>query len=1138
MANLIGGLDSGFYTAVAVPLLILRVDDFTVISTNKAFSDRYLKNNTDINGKSFEDVFMPSLEVIKNITEQIFYYKQKKSVLDLKNETVVGQTFFAATAFRQAVGCELLYLDPQDENIAVLQVIPKKSEIQKIEDSELFNLVLDSAFYPIFIKNAKSEFIFLNNYYRQLFGTQSQNLIGDTGLEFVSDEYAKQVREEEEKILSEAKVFNSEVWLTCSNGRRVLFNIKKQPLYDKNGNIIGIIGQAFDVTARRLEQEASAHEKSLLRTVIDAIPDVVFFKDRNYRYVGCNKAFEALFGVVEKDIVGKIDLDFLPPELVSSNMITDRQALSGAINIVAEDITLNFNNKNLVLEIIKTPYFSQEAQLLGLVCIGRDITMRKEAEEMTKEAQKIANDSNVAKSEFLANMSHEIRTPMNAIIGLAHLALNTELNQKQHDYINKIYNAGKSLLGIINDVLDFSKIEANKLEVENITFSLDNSFENISSLFGGKSNEKGVELIFDIDYDAPDALIGDPLRFGQILNNLVSNSVKFTEQGEIKVSCKVVKKEAESVTLDVSVSDSGIGMTEEQQRNIFTAFGQADASTTRKYGGTGLGLTITKRLVSMMGGTIRVDSEYKKGTTITCTLTFGIDSENVQPYYQNTLPDFKILLVDDVFASQEISVKFLSHLFSNIHTFNNKDVALAELKKVNAGELPYTLALVNLSKNSGDGLEFIKEIYNTDNIVTKPSIIFALSYGMDNIHIKVREEGVTSFLPKPFTRIQIYDAIKMAVDSVSESSLSNDKDLLIGLRPSFNNEKILLVEDNSINQQVATELLEEINLDVIVANNGEEALRILNENNTTFSLILMDLEMPVLDGYAATKQIRMQSTFDHIPIVAMTAHAMKDERDYCLAHGMNAHIAKPIEVECLYETIGKFIKSNKLDNKTGAYPEHATKSTLEELKGFDYKNALTRLGGNLQLFIKLLCQLKTNYINVSSDLQVALDKNDKVEVVRLSSSVKNLAGNIGATALYKNSEILVNESVKYNDSKEKKIPETLKTALSSFTHALQETLLNIKKSNICESFKTQQEKEDQEPSKNIEELKPQLLEFWQLLKDYDASVLELFSVLNSTLSMIDSKTAKEVKKAVERFEFEEALELFETLMKKADINLS
>jgi CheY-like chemotaxis protein len=619
-------------------------------------------------------------------------------------------------------------------------------------------------------------------------------------------------------------------------------------------------------------------------------------------------------------------------------------------------------------------------------------------------ANRAADEANQAKSYFLANMSHEIRTPLNAILGMAQLLLKGKLDSHQRDHIVKILRAGRHLLGIINDLLDFSKIEAGKLVIEKVDFDLDQMLEGITTLVAEKAAAKQLELLCTVDEAVPKMLVGDPLRLGQILINYANNAVKFTEAGEVHILIEVAEETQDGVTLRCAVRDTGVGLSEEQVARLFKAFEQGDTSTTRRFGGTGLGLVISKRLAEMMGGSVGVESELGRGSTFWFTARLGKSA--LKPRVLLPVADLRgrnILVVDDHDNTRAYIAQMLRGMTFRVQEAPSGESALEAVRKADAAGDGYDIVALDWQMPEMDGIAVAKALSNLQ-LSRRPGVILVTAYSREDAIESAKKAGIDAILTKPVTESMLFDSIVSVLSGRSvgveprpaRTSLARGKEP--GPEP-IAGARVLVVEDNDVNQDVARGLLEAGGLIVDVADNGEIALDILRScPNGTYAAVLMDMQMPVMDGLTATRELRKDPSCRSMPIIAMTANAMSRDIERCAEAGMNDHIAKPIDEAGLWATLSRWIAPQE-----GRRPVPTARGEesrdLPCIPGLDTAAGLAHAGGKEVLYDNLLRKFASGQRSLPEALRRALEQRDWVLAERLAHTLKGVAATIGASEI-------------------------------------------------------------------------------------------------------------------------------------------
>jgi two-component system, sensor histidine kinase and response regulator len=772
-----------------------------------------------------------------------------------------------------------------------------------------------------------------------------------------------------------------------------------------HGTCVGSVVTYRDITERvRYEQERK-RQQATLESLINSIPDRIFYKDLEGRYLGCNTAFAAAIGRSPDEIRGLTAYDLYPLE-VAKEMIARQRSSLARLAEASHELWISYpDGQRMLFDTKVSPLWDEEGHPRGVLGVSRNITERKKAEEEVRRAKETAEEATRMKSDFLANMSHEIRTPLNAIIGLSHLVLRTELTPRQRDYIAKVQSSGQHLLGVINDILDFSKVEAGKLDLERSDFELEKLLDNTGNLISEKSHAKGLELVFEVAPDVPRSLVGDSLRLGQILLNYANNAVKFTDKGEIVVSVRASERTEKDVLLHFRVQDSGIGLAPEQLARLFQSFSQADASTTRRFGGTGLGLAICKRLAELMGGEVGVESELGKGSTFWFSARLGIGA--VPRRELIPVPDLRgrrALVVDDNEHARTVIMGMLEGMTFEAREASSGPQAVDEVRRAATEGRPYDVVYLDWRMPGMDGMDTARRIRSL-GLASPPMFLMVTAYGREEVIKEAAGAGIQNVLVKPVSPSILFDSTMSVLGGRLAESAAPD---IPGSRPDHRLEalrgaRILLVEDNDINQQVARELLQDAGLVVEVADNGEVALELARQSS--FDLVFMDMQMPVMDGVAAARELRKLNGMEHLPIVAMTANAMEQDRRKCVDAGMNDFLVKPIDPREMQAILLRWVRPRRKPAPAGitgrVEPVGTPKPLHEELpegiEGLDTTLGLSRMMGKKSLYLAMLRRYVASQEPAAREMRQALAAGDRAAIERLAHTIKAVSGNIGAT---------------------------------------------------------------------------------------------------------------------------------------------
>ncbi len=843
--------------------------------------------------------------------------------------------------------------------------------------------------------NVQGKITYVNDRFCDISGYSREELVGQNHRIVKSTEHSPEFYRHMWRTIAGGDVWHGEIKNSIKGGGHYWVYATIVPFLNARGKPDKYVSIRTDITSQKEMESALSRQQDFLKGLTETLGEGVFVTAADERGNFINREGERLLGWSRQEFEG-LEINRIIDQIASDGdnaMLSSIRA--GESYRSDEEVLIRRDGRRIPASVVSHPMIVT-GQYMGSVVAFQDITQRKRQQAELIEAKRIAEEASKSKSMFLANMSHEIRTPMNAIIGMSYLALQTDLSKRQRDYVEKIHRSGDALLGIINDILDFSKIEAGKLRIEQTTFTLSQVLDNIATIVSSLAAEKRLEILFQVAPDIPSELIGDPLRLGQVITNLASNAVKFTDKGDIKISVTCKERDDARIKLGVEVTDDGIGMTSEQIGRLFQAFSQADGSTTRRYGGTGLGLTISKQLVDMMDGKFDVVSVPGQGSTFSFTAWFGVSDTPVEAsVLPHAIQGLRILVAEGRESSSQAMVQVLSPLPVDIAIAASEQQVVDQIKAASEQRRPFGLVIVN-HPLCGCSAETIARGIRTLSPQDPCKIIVTYQPGAPSIDAIEELQIVDRTLEKPINPSTLIDLIVSLFEEQEHSSRQYQRNLqgrLAGMR-------VLVAEDNEINQQIAQEILESQGVKVTIANNGREAVATLEEQGPqAFDVVLMDLQMPEMDGHEATLRLRGIPRFRELPIIAMTAHAMAEERERCRNEGMNGHITKPVAPEELYSLLRTWWKAPENDNPTIVYQTPLAETTtvrLPKIARLDINAGLSHVAGNEALYLRLLRKFADDQADVATRLRKAIDHNDHDKAERLAHTLKGLAGNLGA----------------------------------------------------------------------------------------------------------------------------------------------
>jgi PAS domain S-box-containing protein len=906
------------------------------------------------------------------------------------------------------------------------------------EREEQFQNILESIEDGYYEVDLAGNFTFFNSSLCRILGYPKEELMGVNNRAYMDAEMAKKVFQAFHKVYEGGRALKDfEYMLMAKDGTRKVMEISVSLITGPDNKPSGFRGITRDITRRKeielelkrinenLEEIVTARTVELARTtkffenIFNSSLDGIITTNLQGTILYVSPRIKDILGYDPKEVLGRNFQEFFATEAIEARKKLEELIQKGEMKSY-ELQSQKKNGESIVLNISSSLLRHDEGEVVGITSLYRDVSEEKRMTEALAQAKERAEAANRAKSQFLANMSHEIRTPINGILGMAELCLETELEREQNHRITTIKKEADSLLHIINEVLDFSKIEAGKCEIENIPFDLKNLFEDVVESFSYRITQKGLECLSHISPGMPDRVVGDPGRLRQVLRNLIGNAIKFTHEGQITIKVEPLEEGVQNIKLRFLIKDSGIGIPMEKQALIFESFTQADGSTTRRYGGTGLGLTISKQLIELMGGEIGIESTPDQGSTFWFTALFQ-KQEKIEfiPNPEISLVQTRILIVMQNDTVRQTMTETLIEWGSQPLEANGAPQALSILGRAVTNQTPVHLVLCDLHLSGMNGFDLAREVGRTESLKTIPIIIIADSGNPGDGKI-CRDLGIAGYLSKPFSDDNLFCAIQTVLDSSlkgQEFELVTKHSIIERERKEF---RILLAEDYPTNQEIAQRHLQQAGYEVDLAENGQQALEAFKRKS--YDLIFMDIQMPILDGYQTTKAIREiesaladlknknggnQKPISGIPIIAMTAHAMKEHQALCLEAGMDDFISKPFTKKTLMAKAAKWVNprlgqtSRRISSvlfQTAFEPEERAAKVRSE-KPFDLEKAIAEFEGDQAFLAEIIEGFFAKVTEQIGILRQALSAGDAETIRKEAHSIKGGAANLTADVL-------------------------------------------------------------------------------------------------------------------------------------------